>query len=183
MSTELDIVASEVSQVISRVEYESALELVREIQRAQRVFVTGEGRSGLMGKAFAMRLMHLGVASYVVGETICPSIQKGDLLCAISGSGTTGITLYVVGQARKVGARICAITAHSDSQLAKASDMVLLIPAATKKRTLGEVPTVQLLGSLFDQGAHLCLDAITLMLNAEKVKCHANLLSSHSNLE
>ncbi len=28
---------------------------------AERIFVTGEGRSGFMARAFAMRLMHLGL--------------------------------------------------------------------------------------------------------------------------
>ena len=40
------------------------------IMNSKNVFVTGAGRSGLAAKAFAMRLMHLGISSYVVGETI-----------------------------------------------------------------------------------------------------------------
>ena len=40
------------------------------IVSANNVFVTGAGRSGLAAKAFAMRLMHLGLSAYVVGETI-----------------------------------------------------------------------------------------------------------------
>lgn len=183
MPTELDVVVNEISEALSRVEYENLLALVREVQKAQKVFVTGEGRSGLMAKAFAMRLMHLGVTSYVVGETICPSIQRGDLLCAVSGSGTTVGTLHVAGQARKAGARICAVTAHPDSELAKTSDVVLFIPAATKKRSEGEAATVQPLGSLFDQGAHLCLDAVALILSSEGAKTHGEVLSRHSNLE
>jgi D-arabinose 5-phosphate isomerase GutQ len=42
-----------------------------------------------MGRAFAMRLMHLGATSFVVGETITPSIQENDVFVAISGSGKT----------------------------------------------------------------------------------------------
>jgi Predicted sugar phosphate isomerase involved in capsule formation len=45
----------------------------------------GAGRSGLVAKAFAMRLMHLGMISYVVGETITPALQTGDLIVVLSG--------------------------------------------------------------------------------------------------
>ncbi len=48
-----------------------------------------QGRSGLAAKAFAMRLMHLGISSYVVGETISPAIYDDDCIIAISGSGET----------------------------------------------------------------------------------------------
>ena len=57
------------------------------ITTADNIFVTGAGRSGLAAKAFAMRLMHLGLSSYVVGETISPAINAGDCILAISGSG------------------------------------------------------------------------------------------------
>ena len=38
------------------------------ILKAERIFVAGAGRSGLAAKAFAMRLMHLGLPTYVVGD-------------------------------------------------------------------------------------------------------------------
>ena len=40
-----------------------------------------------------MRLMHLGFHVYVMGETITPSIGKGDLIIALSGSGTTKLVV------------------------------------------------------------------------------------------
>ena len=57
---------------------------------AKRVFVIGAGRSGLVAKAFAMRLMHLGLDIHVVGETITPALREGDILVVVSGSGETG---------------------------------------------------------------------------------------------
>mgnify|MGYP003212877753 CR=1 FL=1 len=58
------------------------------IMNSKNVFVTGAGRSGLAAKAFAMRLMHLGISSYVVGETISPAIYDDDCIIAISGNRT-----------------------------------------------------------------------------------------------
>ncbi|KPK61431.1 MAG: hypothetical protein AMK73_07960, partial [Planctomycetes bacterium SM23_32] len=42
--------------------------LVRMILRANRVFVTGKGRSGLVAECFAMRLMQMGFDAHVPGE-------------------------------------------------------------------------------------------------------------------
>jgi len=46
----------------------------------RKILVVGAGRSGLVGKAFAMRLMHLGFNIYVMGETITPAFGVGDLV-------------------------------------------------------------------------------------------------------
>ena len=66
---------------------EDIAKFIEIITTADNIFVTGAGRSGLAAKAFAMRLMHLGLSSYVVGETISPAINAGDCILAISGSG------------------------------------------------------------------------------------------------
>ena len=75
---------------------EKLQEVIKKIKEHKRIFVYGTGRSGLMLKAFAMRLMQIGLNSYVVGETTTPSVQEGDLLIVASASGETGTwrTLY-----------------------------------------------------------------------------------------
>ena len=62
---------------------------INELLTAERTYVLGAGRSGLVAKAFAMRLMHLGLRTYVVGETITPAMKEGDTIVAYSGSGET----------------------------------------------------------------------------------------------
>ena len=57
--------------------------------KADRIFVYGAGRSGLVSKAFAIRLVHLGFQTFVIGETIGAPVKKGDLVCIVSGSGET----------------------------------------------------------------------------------------------
>lgn len=63
--------------------------MIEEIRNSDRIFVVGTGRSELVGKAFAMRLMHLGFNVHVVGEVTTPAIRDKDCLIAISGSGET----------------------------------------------------------------------------------------------
>ena len=78
---------------------------------ARRVFVTGLGRTGLMARGFAMRLMHLGRRVYHVGDVITPAIRRGDLLVICSRTGRSPVLLYYVKIAQRVGARVAIVTA------------------------------------------------------------------------
>lgn len=53
-------VPCEIQSVLDEVDTNKAEALAEMISTATRIFISGEGRSGLMGKAFAMRLMHSG---------------------------------------------------------------------------------------------------------------------------
>jgi 6-phospho-3-hexuloisomerase len=95
------------------------------ILAAERIYVTGAGRSGLVARAFAMRLMHLGMEAYVVGETITPALRKGDLLVAFSGSGETHSIVEFCETAQALGGRVCLLTAVPDSTLGRTADLVV----------------------------------------------------------
>ena len=87
--TQLLTVVAELSRAAQQVDGAQVEALAEEILRAKRVFVAGAGRSGLCVRAFANRLMHLGICVYVVGETVTPPLTKDDLLLIGSGSGKT----------------------------------------------------------------------------------------------
>ena len=93
------------------------------------VFVAGAGRSGLMGRAFAMRLMHLGFKAYVVGETVTPAVRQGDLLIAISGSGNTKSVISVAEKCQAVGAFVVSLTSKEDSVLGDFSSVNVVLPS------------------------------------------------------
>ena len=95
------------------------------ITTADNIFVTGAGRSGLAAKAFAMRLMHLGLSSYVVGETISPAINAGDCILAISGSGETNTIVTAARISKKRGAKVLALTSYPESSLGQLADLAL----------------------------------------------------------
>jgi 6-phospho-3-hexuloisomerase len=92
---------------------------------AKRVYVTGAGRSGFVARAFGMRLMHLGYEPYVVGETINPAFQSGDLLVAFSGSGETHSILSICEAAKALGGIVCLITASPESSMSRMADCVV----------------------------------------------------------
>ncbi|WP_082232447.1 6-phospho-3-hexuloisomerase [Halobacillus massiliensis] len=184
MKQTIHTVANEIQQVLDQVEEGEALRLSHSLEEASRIFVTGEGRSGLMGKAFAMRLMHAGYEVYVTGETITPSITKGDLLVAISGSGSTKSICQYAEQARNAGAEVFAVSTNRHSLLTEISENILIIPAATKKRLPEEPATIQPLGNQFDQSLHLLLDAVLIdTINRSSKTDNEQMTGRHANLE
>lgn len=176
-------ILKEIETVLSQVKDAQLQELTVQLQIAKRIFVVGEGRSGLMAKSFAMRLMHLGATIYVVGETITPSIEEGDLLVAISGSGTTKNVVWTAEKAHSLGCSVVAVTTNPESPLSTAANTVLHIPAATKYRRENELKTIQPLGSLFDQCAHIVFDTVCLQYSALNEVEYNAAFSRHSNLE
>lgn len=185
MKSIIETVATEISTVMSNVNASEAVDLSARLRAAKRIFVYGEGRSGLMGKAFAMRLMHGGFTVYVIGETITPSIEADDLLIAISGSGSTGAILQFAGKAKEAGADVFLVTTNSESKIAELCSGVLIIPAATKYRRESEPSTIQPLGNQFDQSVHLVLDAIIIhsLQEAGQQSSHEEMKNRHANLE
>ena len=80
----------EVTAILDRVDDAGAAAMVGAILGVERVFVVALGRSGMLARMFAMRLMQIGLTAHVVGDVTTPAIAPGDLLVAISGSGRTG---------------------------------------------------------------------------------------------
>ena len=81
-------------------------DLVRVREEGRTLLIVGAGRSSLVGRAFAMRLMHLDFNVYIMGETITPSMEEGDVALIISGSGSTRLPVTVADMARSLGIRV-----------------------------------------------------------------------------
>jgi len=152
------------------------------LQQANRVFVAGAGRTGLALRAAAMRLMHLGLTVFVVGETTTPAITAGDVLLAGSGSGTTSSIVKAAEKAVAAGARVIAISTTSKSPLAALATHMVVVPAAQKQDHGGDI-SAQYAGSLFEQGVLLLLDAIFQTLWTLDGTPAEELWQRHANLE
>ncbi|WML49183.1 6-phospho-3-hexuloisomerase [Neobacillus sp. PS3-34] len=183
MEQNMNSILEELAQVLEQVDYESVRRVTDQLFQAKRVFVSGEGRSGLMAKAFAMRLMHLGANSFVVGETTTPSLETGDTIVLISGSGKTKSVVWTAEVARGLGCEVIALTTNLESPLASEAGLVVHVPAATKYRRENEKVSVQPLGSLFDQSIHMILDYICLEYFHKQKLEHEVIFQKHSNLE
>ena len=137
--------------------------------KGKKVIVIGAGRSGLIGRAFAMRLMHLGFDTYVFGETITPAVVKDDLIIAISGSGSTKLVLTSAELAKGIGAKILGILSHADSPLGRLATNRVIIKGRTKavreedyfsRQILGEHEPLAPMGTLFEDSTMIVLDSI-----------------------
>ena len=180
---QLNTVLAEIRGVATGIDRAQLRDLAHALIGAKRIFVTGEGRSGFMAKAFAMRLMHLGLPVSVIGETTTPALRGTDTVVAVSGSGTTGGTVRVAEQAAALGATIWAVTTDPTSPLGLAATGQLVIPAATKYRRADEAPTIQPLSSLFDQATHIALDVVCLQIAGARGVDNALAARAHANTE
>ncbi|MFA4825372.1 MAG: 6-phospho-3-hexuloisomerase [Methanoregula sp.] len=93
--------------------------------KAKRIYVAGAGRSGLIARAFAMRLLHLGYEVYVVGETVTPALVPGDTMVVFSGSGETVSMATFCATVKELGGTICLITASPESKISRIADCVV----------------------------------------------------------
>lgn len=177
-----NLVQDETSGVFQSVDPSQVAALVTELRLADRIFVTGAGRSGLVLKMAAMRLMHLGLTVHVVGEITAPAIRSGDLLLAASGSGTTAGVVKAAETAAAQGARIAAYTTNAGSPLAKAASAVVIIPAA-QKTDHGSNLSRQYSGSLFEQVLFATTEAVFQSLWDEDAATPEELWQRHANLE
>ncbi|MDD5187925.1 MAG: SIS domain-containing protein, partial [Methanoregula sp.] len=121
------LMASKIRTIADSMADEDVEKFIREILAARRIYVMGAGRSGLVAKAFAMRLMHLGLQAYVVGETITPALNVGDVMVVFSGSGRTKTVADISETGKEIGAHICLITSNADSRIGKIADCIVII--------------------------------------------------------
>jgi 6-phospho-3-hexuloisomerase len=176
-------ILDELRETLVRVDAAGCEEIVLRILKAKRVYVAGGGRSLLMLKSFAMRLMHLGLEVYVVGETVTPAIVTGDLLLFGSGSGETGSLVSMARKAKELGVTIALITIFPQSSIAGMARSVVQIAAPTSKAVSGYA-SIQPGGSCFEQSMLMLLDAIVIRLAEElKVDANAGIGLRHANIE
>ncbi|MEG3615344.1 6-phospho-3-hexuloisomerase [Isoptericola haloaureus] len=181
----VDLVLGEVESLLTRIRQEQSdrlQELAEAVSAADRVFVHGAGRSGIAVRGLAMRLMHLGKPTFVVGETTTPAIGRGDLLLAVSGSGSTPGVLRAAESACGAGARVAAVTNNASSPLGRLATVTLTVGAASKTDHSGTA-SAQYAGSLFEQGVALVGDALFHDLWQRSGLGAADIWPRHANLE
>ena len=181
-------ILEELDAAITAVDPAQTDALTGAILEADRVFVAGAGRSLMMIRGFAMRLMHLGFTAYVVGETVTPAITDRDLLIIATGSGETGTLKVVAKKAKTIGAKLGVITIYPEASIGSLADYVVRIDAACIKggRDKEEVHSVQPGGNTFEQSMLIICDAmIVQILNIQKQAHGGNeqIMRLHANLE
>jgi 6-phospho-3-hexuloisomerase len=175
---------NELGSALRSVNADAIEQFKRSILEAKHIFIAGKGRSGLQMRAFAMRLMHLGLPVHVVDDVTTPAIGEGDLLVIGSGSGRTASLVNYAHKAKAVSARIALVTITPASPIGELADVIVRIEASTPKLGDADVPrSIQPMGNLFEQSLGLLLDMTTMLLMADLNQTSEQMFTRHANLE
>jgi 6-phospho 3-hexuloisomerase len=176
----LDYIQRKTVDILNTVIREDIKKINHSFFKAKRIFVYGAGRSGLVSKAFAIRLVHLGFQTFVIGETIGAPVKKGDLVCIVSGSGETIPAVMTAEIAKNLGATLVVVTGNKDSRITKFADIAIVLTAdCTEKERKKFAP----LGTLFEASAWIFLDGIIAELMKNKKETEESMRSRHATLE
>lgn len=149
-------ILSEVKEALDRVDPATAMAVVEAIITAKKVFVYGVGRSGLMGKAFSVRLVQMGLDVHFVGDTTTPIVSKGDLVLIISNTGETMSAVQTANIVGRIGAIVVTVTSNQHSKLGRASNIVVEI----QPRRNDDKARLAPLGTLFEDATFIFLDSL-----------------------
>lgn len=106
-------------------------QIIKELEKANRIYINGVGSSGLTALELAQRLVRMGFNAsantdshlIIINSTL---VKEDDLVIGISSSGSTPEILDAFRIAKMNGAKIIAITSIPDSDIVSLSDIQLI---------------------------------------------------------
>ncbi|MFQ6060134.1 MAG: SIS domain-containing protein [Thermoplasmata archaeon] len=169
-------ILKEIQKILSKNHKERVEEVVSLIAKAKKIFVYGVGRSGLVAKAFAIRLVQLGLTVYFIGDIATPIVDDESLVLVVSGTGETMSAIQTANICRRVGADVVVITSKGTSKLAHAGNVVFTLETHTNEDSKRLAP----LGTLFEDAALILLDGIVAELMNRMGQDDRKMRSRHS---
>ena len=173
------LIVSKISKILDATNDTYAEEITSMFDGAKRIFISGAGRSKLVGNFLGMRLMHSGYDVSMVGEIVTPSIRRGDLLIIISGSGETEQLIAFTNKAKSVGAKIVLICSKSQSTIGDMADGVFQIGDDNSYSTVKGMP----MGTVFELSTLCFLESVVSHLIWEKEIPEEKMRERHANME
>lgn len=183
MNDKIELILNEIKTVLAKIEGEQVELLIAEILAANKIVVCGAGRVGMAIRGFGMRLGHLGLNAFTLGDSTVPGIGEGDLLIVASGSGETQTIVDLVMIASKNKARIAAVTGNPESRIGKMGNTIVKITAPSKTKAVENFISAQPMTTLNEQCLGLFFDAVALKLMDKMNETHDTMWARHSNLE
>ena len=181
----LSLILDELKSTCAGLKEAELQELENRILKANRIYVAGAGRSLMVIRGLAMRLMHIGLNGYVVGETVTPAIEKGDFLIIASGSGETKTLTVIAQKCKSMDIPFGLITTDPDSTIGALTDCIVCVNAASPKLANEKHSSIQPEGNTFEQSVLLIGDALIIDMTSNKSLHESNieLMKRHANLE
>ena len=174
---------AEIGAVLDRALPDQAEAMIRPILSAKRIALYGVGREGLMMRALAMRLFHLGLDAHVVGDMTTPPVGPGDLLIVSAGPGGFSTVDGLLGVARAAGATTMCVTAEPEGSAPRAADHVVHLPAQTMARDQSGPTSTLPMGSLFEGAMFLFFEIVVIELRDRTGISAKAMRANHTNLE
>src|SRR5580693_2262851 len=179
-----DKINEEVTAVSSRVDLKQLNTFLDLIQGAHKIALYAGGREGLMIRALAMRLFHLGYEVSVVGDMTAPFLTSGDLLILSVGPGYVATIDALRSVAQRDGATVVCLTAQTDGKTSRAADEIVYLPAQTMADdTEGKATSVLPMGSLFELVLFVFGEIVVLELLKRSGRTFGEARDRHTNLE
>lgn len=174
---------AEVGALLDGVGEETYSRFCDELLSAKRIVVHGVGREGLMLRALAMRLMHLGLDVHVLGDMTAPPVRSGDLLVVSAGPGHFSTVAALQAVAHDAGARNVLVTANPEGPCAGLADSVIVLPGPTMSEDLSVPSSALLMGSVFEVVQLFFYDIVSVRLTDLLEQPLQEARKRHTNLE
>ncbi len=169
-------IGERVTAALAQVDPTTVARMVEILSRAPQIFVYGAGRSGIVGRAFAMRLVQTGLRAYVIGESVTPIVRKGDAVVIVSGQGESYSSIQTANIVRREGAELIVLTGRPTSKLAHTASLLLTIEFGDD----AERPRFAPLGTLFESAALRFTDAVIAEVLAARGESEASMRRRHA---
>jgi len=153
-------IADRVTAALDRIEPKMIARAVELLEKSPQTFVYGAGRSGIVGRAFAMRLVQTGLRAYVIGESVTPIVRRGDLGFILSAQGESSSSNQTGNIVRREGAELIVVTSRGNSKLAHTATVLIVLEFPDDAERSRLAP----LGTLFEAASLRLTDALVVEL-------------------
>lgn len=173
----------DIRAVLDRLSDDALDPAIDALAAAARIVCYGVGREGLMIRALAMRLYHLGLDAHVVGDMAAPPVGAGDLLVASAGPGGFSTVDALLGVAQRAGARTLLFTAQPGGSAASLADVVCVLPAQTMADDRRASASLLPMGSVYEGAQFFVYELLVLKLRERLRVAPEQMRARHTNLE
>lgn len=183
----------EVATALTAIDADELSNLVKDVCGARKVCCYGVGRERLVMQALVMRLSHMGLQAWMVGEANTPAVGTDDILLASAGPSFYNTVNAICLAAIRAGTKVVAFTGHQTAPLPFA-DRVVRIPAHPVNLSLSKIPQnetadgdaldkVMPLGSGFEATLWMMFECLCVMIQKKLGVKESEMLARHTNLE
>lgn len=174
--------AAELADVVGAIDPAALDPVVRAITDADRIMLYGCGREGLMMRALAMRLHHLGLEVCMQGDMTAFPLGPGDLFLCAAGPGELATASALCDVARSAGAHVVVVTAEAGGATSRVADELLVIPAQTMASDR-DGASILPMGSVFEGALFLVSEVLVLRVRDALGETMESMRARHTNME